>query len=714
MLIELTYIKYYNREEIAFGKSDKREFYFYNEEGRGLFDEINDTFYKNITLNKKFTRGFSSSIFFKLNESEEFRYFLSIDTAKFNLELLDIKTGEFSFDNLFEIIESNLFKEINNGYSWIQLLKLNNAKNKFLLSLYGYVFSYNTKQYELCLIFLYFGINSSKKKIDVYSIDYERSYFRDVKNANGNMIENTRFFVIQTKSGKLFYSLIIGNYKLYLMEDDLMGNLKNFYIISNIVKNSFHKLILLKEELFLLCFYSNKYNPYNNFVDFYILKQEENQNIVSTLHFNFGHDLYEGIYISASDLILLNENKIAFVIQKWHGKKISIYIFNFVDNYESVIILKFISNIYEQKLSYIERNAIIFKYKELLGLHFENIEGEHGFILFGYFNSTDPNQIYNLKKDGLNYVINLDNYLILQSNIFEYQKKCVKIVEIPDFKQSGLYLISNVTKNILQKDDCVDFNNEISLNFENKGVIKKGKYFFKFCGVTEELNLEEIDDYTDAFAYQTKDNKLNQNLIEEYNKNRNLNITGRVALIQINVLNDTKVYCDDKYNDTMIKIEKGKYLTCGNGKFYDVINSNEITQIDLGNKYYYDKYKDAYIKCHEKCKSCSKEYNETNMNCDECYDNYFLRNGICLEISKCQNNYFYDFDLKLKCISQDEYCPDFKPYENIKTKECIEKCDIKEINSYLCVPTNNPIAINETYNKILENFKYLNLEKIKK
>ena len=48
------------------------------------------------------------------------------------------------------------------------------------------------------------------------------------------------------------------------------------------------------------------------------------------------------------------------------------------------------------------RYSMIFKYKDLLGLHFENIEGRNGFILFGYFNSTDPAQIYNIKKDGLN------------------------------------------------------------------------------------------------------------------------------------------------------------------------------------------------------------------------------------------------------------------------------------------------------------------------
>ena len=42
------------------------------------------------------------------------------------------------------------------------------------------------------------------------------------------------------------------------------------------------------------------------------------------------------------------------------------------------------------------------------------------------------------------------------------------------------------------------------------------------------------------------------------------------------------------------------------------------------------------------------------------------------------------------------YCPDFKPYENAFTKECIENCSILDININ-CNPTNNLISITDTY-----------------
>jgi len=145
------------------------------------------------------------------------------------------------------------------------------------------------------------------------------------------------------------------------------------------------------------------------------------------------------------------------------------------------------------------------------------------------------------------------------------------------------------------------------------------------------------------------------------------------------------------------------YITYGDWKFFNIENANEITQLYLGNKYYCDINKKIYIKCHERCKKCSKDYNDTNMNCEElCYENYFLLNGTCLEISKYEYNYYYDINLNLNFINRDNYCPNFKSYKNNETKECVEKCNINYLIAKICNPTNNPISINETY-KIIKN-----------
>ena len=86
LLIELTVDKNYFRDRVVIGKNYKRKFYFYNEEGRGFFAEINDGYEKSIKLDKKIIRFFSTSIALTLNEDEKNRYFLNFETVKFSIE----------------------------------------------------------------------------------------------------------------------------------------------------------------------------------------------------------------------------------------------------------------------------------------------------------------------------------------------------------------------------------------------------------------------------------------------------------------------------------------------------------------------------------------------------------------------------------------------------------------------------------------------------
>ena len=542
-----------------------------------------------------------------------------------------------------------------------------------------------------------------------YTSIFEKKYYTYDSSSKYNINEKKRFYMIKTEKGMIFISYTSESNYLILLRTNFNESSQKSYIVNKIFEDSFQKLLFIKKEIFLLGYYPEENPPYYNIFNFTIWEYSNENNKLNNLGiFTIETEYEEGRDIQHSDIIMLGEKKLAFIVIKWHGRTITIYILDFIDNYRYMIYNKFVLKLYEQKITSKEQNSLIFRYKDFLGFHLENIEEKYGFILFGYFNSTDPKQIYDIKKEGLNYKINLGSYLTLQSNVFGYKKKCIKIIEIPDLNESGLFLISNETKNKIIKNDCLNLNTEIKLNFAYNGIIKKGTYFFKFCGVLEEQTIEEISTYSDLFNYTMKE--LDEKYKEYYDQQRNINITGRVALVQINVLNDIKVFCDDKYSNISLKSKDGMYITCGDGKFFNVDNVNEITQLHLGNKYYYDINKKIYIKCHERCKKCSKAYNDTNMNCDECYENYFLLNGTCLEISNCEYNYYYDIDLNLKCINRDNYCPNFKPYENNVTKECIEKCDFINLNAKLCNPTNNPVSINGTYKEIMNNLKYLNLE----
>ena len=263
------------------------------------------------------------------------------------------------------------------------------------------------------------------------------------------------------------------------------------YKVADSFKDSFHKLLFIKEEIMLLAYYSNDNSPYYNNIIFKICEYSLDKHLYFLSEITLTTDYKLGSIKNAADIISINENKFALLTLKWHGKRISIYIINYYHNYKDVIVYNFDLNIYEQKFLIGYRYSLFFKYKDFLGLNFENIRGENAFILFGYFNSTDPKQIYNIKKDGLNYVINLGSYLTLQPNVFGY-KKGIKIIEIPNLNESGIYLISNNTNKIINQNDYINLNTEIKINFAYNGIVKKGNYLFKFCGVVDEETLDEI------------------------------------------------------------------------------------------------------------------------------------------------------------------------------------------------------------------------------
>ena len=513
----------------------RRKLFFYNDEGRGFFDEINDKNENYAEYDRAYVRIISSSMALKLNSSNEYRYLLNFENNNNNLELIDIKTGEIFADNFFNLIwlQDYGFLEIP-GKPSTQLLELN-EENHFLIATYV---TYRFTKQVLLMYYIYYLQESKNKTISINSLKKIKGNIISFETLNVYFNEFGRFYFIQTKSGNIYFSFVSKKNELYIC-DEQKHVVTFVYNLTN--EMSFQKLILIKDEIKFITYYSSdKYLVFKIFEELY----GENKKIILNSKINK--------YLSYSDdnsyvdVIFLSEIKTAFVFQK--ANSISIFLLNFFNNYEHYMINEFILNIYGNKIYNLFIYSIVFKYRNMLGIQFKNAD-ENGFILFGYYNTTDPKHILNFKKEGLNYIINIGNYLHLQSNIFEYEIKCVRIISVPNINESGIYLVSNVTKNYIQKNDCIDLNTEISFYLSYNRTIKKGNYLFKFVGVLQEPKYEIILNNSEQTFWNLRDNLLKNKYIEEYNERRNMNITGRVALVQINVVNDIKVFCDKKYDE---------------------------------------------------------------------------------------------------------------------------------------------------------------------
>ena len=149
-------------------KSVRKKLFFYNEEGRGLFDEINDIYENHCEYPRAYLRLLSSSIALKVNNSEEYRYLLNFENMNNNFDFIDIKTGEIQIDNIFNY----LF--INHKYEYLdipvkpstQLLELN-EKNQFLIA----AFVKYRHLDDICIFYCIISLEEQKNnKIDINSL----------------------------------------------------------------------------------------------------------------------------------------------------------------------------------------------------------------------------------------------------------------------------------------------------------------------------------------------------------------------------------------------------------------------------------------------------------------------------------------------------------------------------------------------------------------
>jgi hypothetical protein len=407
--------------------SIKRKVFFYNEEGRGLFDEINDKIEMNVENKRGYLRKISSSLLIKINNSEEYKYLFNFENNNNNFELINIKTGDIIIDNLFNFffLFDYTFLDIADKPT-TYLLELN-EKNQFLLANFA-KYRKNNK-----IVILYFNCSLQDSNIESL-IKINKNFLLDFSDINFNIY--ARFYFIQTKKEYLYLSFVSEKNELYYY--NFQENIRSFiYTLSN--KMSFQKLLLIKDEIKLLSYYSSDKHIV------FLIFETINNNI---LEYQFKKYLPYTDNNDYADIIFLSEVKAVFILERFNS--ITIFILDFFNNYKNFLSNEFLISVNEKEINNLNIYSLIFKYRNMLGLNFKN-EDENGFILFGYYNSTDPKQILDIKKDGLYYNINLGNYLNLQSNIFDYEIKCIRIIDVPNIDISGLYLFSNITKNYIKK-----------------------------------------------------------------------------------------------------------------------------------------------------------------------------------------------------------------------------------------------------------------------
>ena len=135
LLIELTCELSFDPISSSYIKNKFRKFYFFDKDGRGYFNILNDEYERTVNVRKKSTRYFSTSIALKNKSNDEYSFLLNLEGMDYNLEFMDLKTFELTMDDLFDVSSFYGFVPDVVYIPSISLLELN-EKNQYLMSMF--------------------------------------------------------------------------------------------------------------------------------------------------------------------------------------------------------------------------------------------------------------------------------------------------------------------------------------------------------------------------------------------------------------------------------------------------------------------------------------------------------------------------------------------------------------------------------------------------
>ena len=134
--------------------------------------------------------------------------------------------------------------------------------------------------------------------------------------------------------------------------------------------------------------------------------------------------------------------------------------------------------------------------------------------------------------------------------------------------------------------------------------------------------------------------------------------------------------------------------------YYFEYNTNNCYDFSLLEKgYYFDNFtinqeineKPVFKKCYEKCKTCNNTLIGDNMNCIECKENYYKKNGTnnCYNEELIEQGYFLNNEIFYPCEENCKTCSNSKTIINgIESNNCLS-CDNTIKNLYLVSDLNN-------------------------
>ena len=668
-------------------------------------------------------------IYSLLNNGREF-YENSINEITLEKKLLNIKNmNSISLKSKYGKTLLNIFYGDNNSY-YFEYLNISSYANKiyykpkedlknlkilsninslFRLSNTKLFFSYFTRENDSYYLKLIAGL------INIYS---SYSFNIDYNNDTQLIISNNHYYFNSTSCFettnylnclnlvqylvKYYLKIIIFNYKDG--EEDLCQT--DCFLEDSVIylqPNIFRKGIYLRDEISAYIFFSNfETKPKITIQKFNILNKKGYLSKIIELTELSDVETLDNNY-DLNDLIRINENKFVFISTTTDKKNNIILLFDLYNDNKSLMMRKYLLNLEGKKTS---SNLRLFLFLGFIGFSscYKAEKQQCSFNILSYGNTTDYPIIndFLLKLDlNQNYnPLNLEENIIIENNLFGYEYVGTKIISVPDKNETGLFIMNSQNKKEIRINDTL-YHNSIIFSYVANNSIIEGEYIIEFTPIVNEKN-SLLDEHS------------NLNKIIGTNENQNSfskNYTGRHGQFIFYITNHDDFYCHQNcYSCYKRRIsDDEQFCAICQENFYFIENTNNCFKDPYG--YYLNEEKQVYSKCHSNCEKCYNGPKPNNMNCDECKEEFYL------EIDKtdnrirncfiCNNSFYFIYNEETNnkeriCLKDNEFCPEIKPYEIIKTKECNLTCSYEDLINLICKPSNIKIVADQMKNILKE------------
>ena len=461
-------------------------FYGLKNNGRYLFKDENQQEYPITTFNiegeedsylKKF--GGESS-FIKISNEEEF--FINIETD-------DQNTIAFTFDNIdYNSISTDDFLE-HNFYS---------DRGTF-----SFLSQDTSGKY-------YYLIAGVYKDNDKYNCYMKKAYFTSNVLSTGSHLENLNN--IECSENKMISCFKTALDKIICFFRGIDNNSLNDYYYISIYESSikkgtirmeksespnlFYKAIHLKEEIGVFAYYSSESDHYPkisfNFFDSENLANIEVYNSYTNIVLNNRELRYDYML---NDIIKISDTAICYGSVDFYKCGIYLVILQLYNNDTKMNIKYYIISIKdifhflvyrELKLSLYNNEHIVFAssicYTD--NCNYDTDEHYSSFLIFNYPNSTDIEidlfqKIGQTNEDIDKIVFDLEQYTLIENNVFGYVIKGIKIIDFP----GNMELKSFKTNSTVNKNDILEHNDNFTISFSS---IEKKNYIIKYALVATE------------------------------------------------------------------------------------------------------------------------------------------------------------------------------------------------------------------------------------